>query len=377
MTDIIIHTMTQKLSQLLSLMQQASIESLVLNPSPTFSYLTGLSFHMSERPVILWLKNSGQAALVVPELERIKAEKCQVPVEIFTYPDQPALIKQAYKNAGDWMAVSNPQVGVEPNHLRYLEMEYLQPLIAGIEFVNVESILSSIRVTKSAEEVESIQKAVYIAEAAFLAFCKQVKPGLSELQAANLLISELLKAGSHFPLPFHPIIAAGPNSANPHAYPSERKIEPGDLVVVDWGANYQGYISDLTRMLAVPPIAQSFTHIRQVVSNANLAAQQLVMPGKTCGDIDRAARQAIEQAGFGPNFTHRVGHGIGLETHEPPYLFGENKTILQTGMTFTIEPGIYLPGQGGVRLEDNMVVTEYGSQRLSNLSHDFYIIGEN
>jgi Xaa-Pro dipeptidase len=193
---------------------------------------------------------------------------------------------------------------------------------------------------------------------------------MTEHEAASELTVQLLRAGSDSELPFPPIVASGPNSALPHAVPSERKLQRGDLVVIDWGAAVDGYISDLTRTLAIGPADPELVKVHGIVLDANRAGCAAVRPGVPAAEVDRAARAVIDAAGYGEFFTHRTGHGIGMEAHEPPYIRGDNQEPLIPGMTFTVEPGIYLPGRGGVRIEDNVVVTADGSECLSVLQRD-------
>ncbi|HEX2980639.1 MAG TPA: M24 family metallopeptidase, partial [Anaerolineaceae bacterium] len=185
---------------------------------------------------------------------------------------------------------------------------------------------------------------------------------------------QLLRAGSDSEFPFSPIIASGPNSANPHAVPGERTITAGDLIVIDWGASYGGYISDLTRTVAIEPVEPEFREIAKVVLEANAAGRAAGRPGVPAGQVDQSARSVINRADYGPFFIHRTGHGIGMETHEPPYIFGDNSLVLAPGMTFTVEPGIYLPGRGGVRIEDNMLITTDGAITLSDLPRELLVL---
>jgi Xaa-Pro dipeptidase len=192
---------------------------------------------------------------------------------------------------------------------------------------------------------------------------------------ASELVLQLLRAGSDSEFPFSPIVAGGPNSANPHAVPTDRKLVAGDMLVVDWGATVDGYFSDLTRTFAVSKIEKEMAVIAGLVLNANAAGRAAARPGITAGSVDQAARAEIERGGYGAQFTHRTGHGLGMEGHEEPYIFGENKLILAEGMTFTIEPGIYLRGRGGVRIEDNMVITADGAESLSDMPRPVAVLG--
>jgi Xaa-Pro dipeptidase len=176
-------------------------------------------------------------------------------------------------------------------------------------------------------------------------------------------------------MPFAPIVSGGPNSANPHATPSDRKIKVGDLLVVDWGAAVDGYISDLTRTFAVGEVDSEYRKIHQIVLEANAAGRAAGKPGTPCAAVDKAARDVIEKAGYGAYFTHRTGHGIGMEGHEEPYMRGDNMQLLEPGMAYTVEPGIYLPERNGVRIEDNIVITEDGMECLSDMRCELRMVG--
>ncbi|MBM3122213.1 MAG: M24 family metallopeptidase, partial [Chloroflexi bacterium] len=151
--------------------------------------------------------------------------------------------------------------------------------------------------------------------------------------------------------------------------------QPGDFLIIDWGAAVDGYISDLTRTLAFEPVDPELRRVHAIVLQANEAGRAAARPGVACAEVDRAARQVIETAGYGPRFTHRTGHGIGMEAHEPPYIRGDNAELLAPGMTFTVEPGVYLTGRGGVRIEDNIVITPDGAESLSTLDRSLVVIG--
>ena len=217
--------------------------------------------------------------------------------------------------------------------------------------------------------------AVKIAQDALEATIPSIKVGITEREIASELVVQLLKHGSDSELPFAPIVSAGPNGANPHASPTDRKLQTGDLLVVDWGAAHAGYISDLTRTFAVKEVDAEYEKIHKIVQDANAAGRAAGKPGVPCAAVDNAARDVIERAGYGVYFTHRTGHGIGMEGHEEPYMRGDNMQLLEPGMAFTVEPGIYLPGRNGVRIEDNVVITEDGADVLSDMPREMRVIG--
>ncbi len=235
--------------------------------------------------------------------------------------------------------------------------------------------LSAWRISKDADEAGKIRKAVQITQTALENTLPCIHIGVAERDIATELCLQLIRAGSDLHLAFEPIVSGGPNAANPHAEPSDRKLEPGDLMVIDWGAVYQGYVSDLlTRTFAIGKVDPEFKKIVEVTARANEAGRNASRPGIPAGEVDRAARKVIGKAGYGEYFTHRTGHGIGLEGHEQPYIFAENELILQPGMVYTVEPGIYLPGRNGVRIEDNVLITTEGAETLSNLPRELHVL---
>lgn len=364
-----------RLSRLESNLKSNLLDVLVLNPGATLVYLTGLHFHLMERPTVLFIHPGKTSILVCAGLEKLKAAGSTIPLRTITYSDNPDSWQEAFDQAIQSLDLDGKTIGVESNHLRFLEMQFLQKAAPNAKFVSGDSSLEQLRICKDESEITLMQKAVQIAQDGLTATFPIIKPGVTELEIASELTLQLLKAGSSAELPFQPIVSGGPNSADPHAVPTDRKLQIGDMLVIDWGAAWQGYISDLTRTFAIGKVTAEFQKIADTVLQANLAGQKAAAPGKPAGSIDQAARLVIESAGYGEYFTHRTGHGIGMESHEPPYIFKENELFLQPGMTFTVEPGIYLPGVGGVRIEDNLVITESGARSLSEMPRELKILG--
>ena len=186
---------------------------------------------------------------------------------------------------------------------------------------------------------------------------------------------QLYRHGSEQELPFAPIVSTGPNTANPHASPTERRLQDGDVLLLDWGASFEGYFSDITRCFFCGQVEERIVEIAETVQRANHYAVSGVRAGMKAGEVDAIARQEIEESGFGQYFTHRTGHGLGMEAHEAPYIFGGNELVLKGGMVFTIEPGIYIPGLGGIRIEDDVVVEGDGCSCLTSLPREVMTIG--
>jgi Xaa-Pro dipeptidase len=288
-------------------------------------------------------------------------------LQAFSYGDDPATWSAAFETAFQTLHLTNGKVGLEPARLRFLELSYMQKAGPAIEFVDANQVFSYLRMNKGPEEIEKMKQAARIAQAALLETLKGVREGITEKEIANKLLIQLLKEGSDPEIPFAPIVAIGENSANPHAVPTDRALKPGDLLLIDWGASYEGYLSDITRTFTFGDVDPELLKIGEIVLEANQAGRQAGKAGLDAGAVDRAARSVISSAGYGHAFIHRTGRGLGMEAHEEPYIYSKNDLILTTGATFTIEPGIYLPGKGGVRIEDDVVVTEEGLVSLTDL----------
>jgi Xaa-Pro dipeptidase len=357
------HQRQQKLQKAI---QKSGIQAAAFNPGPDMNYLSGLDFHLMERPVILILPQEGSPVMVLPELENAKMEDLPYPIRPFFYNENPDSWTDIFQAALQEAGAQKGKMGVIPRRLRLLELNYIQAAAPDLELVSAQDLISQMRMIKDSKEVEKMQEAVRIAECSLAAILSSIKPGLREKDLASRLVGRLLQQGSDPELPFFPIVSFGENSANPHAAPGDRILQEGDLVLIDWGAAYHGYYSDITRVFALGDLHPELEKIAQFVREANLAARAAVKPGVPASEIDRAARQVISKAGYGEFFTHRTGHGLGREAHEEPYISQFDETVLEPGMTFTIEPGIYLPNRGGVRIEDDIQVTEDGGRSLTN-----------
>jgi Xaa-Pro dipeptidase len=364
-------------AKLAAALQAAGLDALALNPGPSLHYFTGIEFHLSERPVVCLFRPEGAPALVLPQLEAQKTASLPFELQAFPYPENPrewlAAYEQAAQAAG--LRASAGRVGVEDRVLRLLEHRLLRQAAPEVDWVNAEETVAGLRMIKDEAEQAAMQQAAAIAEAALEATLPLIKIGMTENEVSAELVMQLLRGGSG-KMPFEPIVAAGPdNTANPHYFPQGRTLAAGELLLFDWGANSGGYFSDLTRTFAVGEVSDELMTIHRTVQEANAAAHAIAAPGVPCGDVDKAARDVIEAAGYGQYFTHRVGHGLGMEGHEEPYMRADNRMPLAPGMTFTIEPGIYIPGTGGVRIEDDVVVTADGLRSFSVMPREMRTVG--
>jgi Xaa-Pro aminopeptidase len=248
----------------------------------------------------------------------------------------------------------------------------LQQQLPGSSYVSMTSALPMLRAIKDADELELLASGAAALDAVFGDLLRIRFSGRRELDVASDL-ADLLREHGHSEVEFT-LVGSGPNGANPHHQVSGREIEEGDMVVLDFGGLKDGYGSDITRTVHVGEPTEEERKVFDIVRRAQQAGFEAVRPGVACQEVDRAARKVIADAGYGESFIHRVGHGIGLTTHEPPYMVEGETRPIEPGMCFSIEPGIYLPNRFGVRIEDIVVATEDGGRRLNNTSHEMHIV---
>lgn len=367
---------TERQKKLKDILRRSGFNALALNPGPSLYYLSGLYFHLSERPVVAIFTLERPPVIILPELEAQKTKGLEFEIDAVMYGEDPLTWPGIFTDAVAELGLLNDaKIGIEDRRLRVLELRLLENAIPErARILTANEIITELRIIKDNAEIKTMREAVDIAEHALRTTLDIIRPGISEQEVASELTLQLLRNGSQPELPFFPIVSSGANSANPHATPSERVLTPGDMLVIDWGASMRGYISDITRTFAIGYISPEFKNIYRLVLDANTAAQESVQPGSRVELIDKAARDHISKAGYGNFFIHRTGHGIGLEGHEPPYIRQGNQRELFPGMTFTIEPGIYLPEENGVRIEDDILVTDDGGESLTTFSRELTII---
>lgn len=260
-------------------------------------------------------------------------------------------------------------IGFQPTGLSVAQLTAFRKAARPTRFVAMPPIVSDQRAIKDGVEVKAIQRAIDVAEQAFEALRRCLKPGWTERQIAAELQHEIVRRGASstsFPL----IVAEGPNAALPHARPGDRKIREGSALLIDWGATVDHYRSDLTRVLFIRRIPPRFRRMYESVLAAQEAAIRAIRPGVPMQEVDAAARQTLKRAGMDRYFTHGLGHGIGLDIHESPRMARKIADPLHPGMVVTVEPGVYYPGLGGVRIEDDVLVTAEGARLLSHLPKD-------
>ncbi|KAB2338483.1 aminopeptidase P family protein [Cytobacillus depressus] len=264
------------------------------------------------------------------------------------------------------------KLGFEQDHLTYSSFKAYEEAVQG-EMVPVSSEIEKLRLIKSDAELKILKSAAEIADAAFTHILTFIRPGITELDVSNELEFFMRKAGAASSS-FDIIVASGYRSALPHGRASDKVIEKGDFVTLDYGAYYNGYISDITRTLAVGEPDEKLKEIYDIVLEAQLRGMNGLKPGLSCKEADALTRDYITEKGYGEYFGHSTGHGIGLEVHEGPSLSYKSDVILETGMVVTVEPGIYIPGLGGVRIEDDTVITKDHNQSLTHSTKELIIL---
>jgi len=364
----------QRITKLQQELSQQKLDGVILMPGPNAYYFSGMHTHVSERPVLLFIPQMGEPAVIIPGLEAMKAEAAGIPSErIFAWTDED-WFEGAFQKAAKALQLDSTHWGVEAYYMRVLELDALRKVAPSLQTSYAEPAIMALRSIKDDNELAAMSKAVGIAERGIERLIPQIKIGMTEKQVAAQLTAILLDEGGES-MAFGPIVSSGPNGASPHAMPGERPLTNGDLLVVDWGVFVDDYPSDITRTFAVGEVDDELKHIYDIVRQANEAGKQAAKPGATGQDVDRAARKVIVDAGYGEYFFHRTGHGLGLEVHELPGMVEGNNVPLQEGNVFTVEPGIYVAGRGGVRIEDDVVVTADGCRSLTSFTRDLITVG--
>lgn len=349
-------------------MERQGIDVLLVGPSSDLVYLIGYDAHLSERLNLLIIRQEGTPDLVVPVLESFLATACEPNVTLCRWEETESPSELAASLIGDTNGVA---LGVS-DQLWSTFLLKLQKAMPDGDWTSGQPVLAHLRVTKDQSELDNLAEVARLTDEAWHEFVESGQlSGLTETQAIERLGGMMEKRG--IGLSFG-ICASGPNAASPHHHTGDRVIEQGDSVIFDWGGRLNGYYSDVTRTVFVGTPTEEYRKVYETVKAANQAAFEAVKPGVSAEDIDKAAREVITKAGYGPAFLHRVGHGLGMDLHEEPYLVGGNTTPLEVGMVFSDEPGIYLQGNLGVRIEDTVVVTETGGRRLNEATREITVM---
>lgn len=325
----------------------------------TMGYLHNFHEGAIERFLALGVHKDGRTAIICPSLSETQARRAGIP-DVRSWRDGEDPIALFASLAEEW-SLRSAVIAVDdelPAHM----LLAMQTALPAALFRPGGDVINALMRVKGPGEVALLSKAAKIADEAFTAVLPQIRPGLTETQLANMLRNEMAARGG---TPTFAIIATGANGAEPHHLSDDTPIADGDVVIMDFGCETGGYLSDITRTIAVGHVPEEAHDVYGIVHQAFMAGRGAIQPGVTCEAIDRAARDVIERAGFGEFFMHRTGHGIGLRGHEEPYILAGNKMEVSHGHCFSIEPGIYLPGRFGVRIENIVTVVDGGHASLN------------
>jgi Xaa-Pro aminopeptidase len=356
----------ERLHALQKRMQEQQVDMVAIGPTANMRYLLGFLPHPDERLCLL-LVEQDKTQMVVPALnaEDIAAQTEQ---ELLSWTDAEGptqALRKILPKSG------TPHLLAVDGAMRADFLIHLQNLVEPEKVMPLEGLIAPLRLRKSPDEIQALARAAEQADRAMQAGVDACQAGVTEAEIAWVVETAFRQDGAE--LVDFTLIAAGPNGAYPHHHAGARPIQPGDAIILDIGATLNGYKSDITRMVYFGDPSAEFLRAFDSVREANQRARAAVQVGKTAGEIDAVARGSLEQAGYGPYFTHRTGHGLGLEVHEPPWIMADDRTKLEEGMVFSIEPGAYLTGKFGVRVEDIVTVTKSGAHTLTGFDHALII----
>ena len=346
------------------LLEQSEADLVVFVPGENMVYFTGLHFHLSERPILGLYSRQG-LSFIIPELETAKLEaRPDLETRRFMWTDKSGY-EGAFREAVSALAPGDTKCAMDGQTLRLFEWLALENAgVSSASALDIGDLFLNLRACKTPDEIANMQRAIDISEAALQATMEWARPGMTERQIADRLSAEMVDRGAQGYAFL--VVLAGEKSGFPHGNSGDRVWGEDEFLLIDFGANYNDYPADITRTFCRGEPTAQMRAMYDAVYGANKAAREFARAGVTCEAVDRVAREVIESAGLGEYFIHRLGHGLGLSVHELPNIVEGNQQVLQPGMVFTIEPGVYIPGVGGVRIEDNVVVTENGIDELTS-----------
>lgn len=358
----------QRVQALQAKMKEAGVDLTALGPGAHMQYMLGFAPHADERPCFLLVSESG-SNMLMPALNA-EGTRVSTDQEFFTWSDDegPA---DALNEALAALGASDAAIVSLDETMRADFALLVLDTLGKSRHVFSEETVGALRLRKDASEFAILKENALVNDRAFLAAAAAIRPGMSELEVAAIVRDH--HSGEGMRTEFS-IVGAGGNGAFPHHATGETEIKAGDAIVVDIGGRRKGFPSDMTRMVVVGDPPEGYRDIHAIVEAAVQAAMQAARPGVRAKEVDRAARDVIAEAGYGDYFVHRTGHGLGIETHEPPYITATSETVLEEGAVFSIEPGIYLPGRFGIRLEDIVILRADGPEIFSELPRDAVVV---
>lgn len=361
---------SERRERLVDILAASDLGAAAFVPGPNLFYLTGLDFHLMERPTLLFVTASGDLQAIMPELERLKWSE-RVPEARTFYWQDSAGYGLAFEEAT--AALGEIRLGIEGGRMRAFEADALRLHLGQGGIVDASDELSLLRLSKSSEEIETIQRAISINETALAETLEQVSAGMTESEIAGILKMRLLANGADG-FAFDPIVLAGGKSANPHGVPGKDLVQPGDPLLIDFGARLDGYNADITRTVFCGQVSDEHARIYETVLAANEKGRGIAGPDLTAHELDEAVTGVLAGSAFADLIVHKTGHGLGLDVHEAPQIMSGNHRQLTEGALITVEPGLYRRGEIGIRIEDDLLIENSGNRSLSSFPRELTVI---
>lgn len=364
--------MKKRLSNLQGYIRKNGWDGGLITSRNNIYYLSGFDYEPHERFTGLFVLAEHDPVLVLPEMEVEMLLKTGWSYDYLSYSDSEDVWAKMKRLLGNKIGGS---MGIEENYISFRYIKMIQASLTDGELTNLDPKLSEMREIKDTDEVNSLRIAAKYADYAVQIAVDSLYEGVTELEVLGRVEYQLKKRGIR-EMSFTPMVLFGENASNPHGVTGENKLKAGDTVIFDLGVKYNGYSSDITRTVVYKEASEEMDRMYNTVLKANKAALKECKVGNSIRRIDEAARKVIEEAGYANYFPHRIGHGLGIDVHEEPSLHSNNNELLKAGMVLTIEPGIYIPGLGGVRIEDDVLITEVEPYLLTGFTRDLQVINK-
>ena len=365
-------TRDHRWQRLAAVLDTAGLDAVAFVPGSSFRYLTGGSFALMERPTVLIVRRTGRAVVILPALEQESWNALDVAADTIVWTDEVGF-SAAFAAAAARLQLR--RIGVEGLVMRVVEMQALQQAFPNAEVVDAQAALAALRLCKDEEEILALRQAIGFSETALARTLADIRIGMTEVEIEGMLIRNLFTqpiSGLSFP----PIVLAADNAARPHGHARhDYRLKRGDALLFDFGATASGYAADITRTVFLGDVSAEHRELYDTVLTANTLGREICRAGMTAHAVDDAVRGSLERSRFGAFVVHKTGHGLGLDVHEAPQVMRGNQQVLQAGTVITIEPGLYKPGDVGVRIEDNVCITAAGSECLTSFPRELTIVG--
>ena len=364
--------MADRYDALREVAKSQNLDAIALVPGANFARLFNQEFHQNERPLVVVVPAQGKPAAVVPNLELASFAALSFEGDVYDWRDQ-----TGYQQAFDTLMQQHPikSLGVEGQVMRVFVDQAFRQSSSDLHIVDAQRAIANLRICKSSEEITAMRNAIRISETALANTIDRISIGMSEKSIESVLVQQLFAAGAE-DFAFPPIVAANTNSAQPHAHSrADYQVQAGDALLIDFGARAGGVCADITRTFFVDHCTDHSAEVYNTVLAANLAGLACARPDASAHDVDDATTAVLEQSAFADRIRHKTGHGLGRDIHEDPYIMRGNNEKLHPGMVFTIEPGLYELSEFGVRIEDDVLITETGCEAMTTFDKNLTIIG--